>query len=375
MIKLTKTRFILCLAGAFMVGALIFGGLGAFFLNCGTSALSGNAKLAEIQKKIDEYYLFDYDKDELLDGLYKGYVGALNDPYSSYMNSEEYESYLTTTQGEYSGVGITFSMLDGKYCVVSVSEDSPAEEAGVKEGDIILLVDGQFYEDNDLMAAKIRGKAGSTVTLTMMSGKEKKEVTMTRREIKQKSISYEMIEDEMAYIEISQFSANTADDFNNALNAVTRKGAKSLILDLRNNGGGLVEQSVKIADQFLDKGVVCYIRDKDKNTDSYDAEDGKTKLKTVVLMNENSASSSEILAAALKDNGYDTVGTRTFGKGIIQTTLELKDGSVLKLTVMEYLSPDMHKIHEKGIKPEYKVKDNPKTKADEQLDKAKELLK
>lgn len=375
MIQLTKTRFILCMAGAFMVGALIFGGIGALLLNSGSAGLSGDDKLGEIQENINKYYLFDYDQEDLVDGIYRGYVNALDDPYSSYMNKKEYESYMTSTSGEYSGVGITFTVLNGKYSVIGVTKDSPAEEAGIREGDILLLVDGKEYSDQDIMASKIRGEEGTKVTLTIIHNKKEKEVTMTRREIRSESVSYKMLDADMGYIEISAFQSNTAEDFEKALNAVSRNGAESLVLDLRDNGGGLVDQCVEIADQFLDKGVVCYVKDKNGNTETYDAENGKTDLKTVVLINENSASASEILAGALKDNGYATVGTKSFGKGIIQTTLTLDDGSALKLTVMEYLSPEKHKIHKKGIKPEYKVKDKPKTDEDEQLEKAKDLLK
>ncbi|MDD4199937.1 MAG: S41 family peptidase [Eubacteriales bacterium] len=374
MIKITKTRFILFLTAAFMIGALIFGGAGALMLNSEGAIFSGNDKLAEIRKNIHDHYLFDYDEKELMDGLYKGYVDSLNDPYSSYMNKKEFESYMTTTKGEYSGVGITFTMVDGKYRVVGVTKDSPAEMAGIEEGDYILLVDGKEYADQDIMAAKIRGDEGTKVTLTMLHNKKEKEVTMIRQDIKQESVSYKMLDSETAYIGINQFVDNTSEDFEKALKAVTKNGVNYLILDLRDNGGGLVDQCVEIADWFLDEGVVCYIKDKKGDLGSFDAKNGKTELETVVMINENSASSAEILAAAMKDNGYDTIGTRSFGKGIIQNTITLKDGSALKLTIMEFLSPEKHKIHNKGIKPDYIVKDKKKTKEDEQLEKAKELL-
>lgn len=374
MINITKTRFILYLAGAFMVGALIFGGAGALMLSSNSSVIYGNDKLAEIQKNIDEYFLFDYQKKDLMDGMYKGYVSALDDPYSSYMNEKELQSYIVTSSGDYFGVGIDFIVSKGKYLIIGVTKNSPAEEAGVEEGDYILAVDGVKYEDKDVMASKIRGEEGTEVTIKILHNKQKKDITMTRREIKKESVSYKMLDEDMAYIEINSFINNTSSDFEKALNAVSRNGAKSLVLDLRDNYGGLVDQSVAIADHFIDKGVVCYVKDKKGNTEKYEAKEGKTNLKTVVLINENSASSSEILAAALKDNGYDIVGTKSFGKGVIQTTLTLKDGSALKLTVMKFLSPDKHIIHKKGILPEYKVKDKPKTEEDEQLEKAKELL-
>ena len=205
-------------------------------------------------------------------------------------------------------------------------------------------------------------------------GKEK-EIKLIRDKIILKSVTWEMLDDETGYIKISSFLENTGEDFDKALKDVEAKNAKGLILDLRNNGGGLVDQCVEVADEFLDEGVVCYVEDKNGKTETYDAADGKTNIPTVVLINESSASASEILAGALKDNGFDIVGTKSFGKGVIQTTLTMNDGSALKLTIMQYLSPDKHVIHEKGIKPTVKVKDKEETEADEQLEKAEDLLK
>lgn len=206
-----------------------------------------------------------------------------------------------------------------------------------------------------------------------MMGK-KKEVKLVRDDIVLQSVTWEMLDDSIGYIKISSFLNNTGADFKDALQAVEQKNAKGLILDLRNNGGGLVDQSVDVADEFLDEGVVCYVEDKNGKTETYNAYDGKTNIPAVVLINESSASASEILAGALKDNGFEIVGTKSFGKGVIQTTIEMEDGSALKLTIMQYLSPDKHVIHEKGIKPTVKVEDKEKTEADEQLEKAEELL-
>ena len=258
---------------------------------------------------------------------------------------------------------------------MSVAKNSPAEKAGVKEGDYILSVDGETYDDSEVMAAHIRGKKGTEVTLSIYHDEDIRDVKMERDDIVTESVSYKMLDGDIGYIEISEFVENTAEDFQKALNAMEKQGAKGLILDLRNNGGGLVDQCVAVADEFLDEGVVCYVEDKNGDTSTYDAEDGKTDLETVVLINEGSASASEILAGALKDNGFEVVGTKSFGKGVIQTTLDMDDGSALKLTIMRYLSPDKHVIHEKGIKPTVSVQDDEDTKADEQLEKAEELLK
>lgn len=376
MIQISKRRFILILIGIFMIGVLLMGSVCAFVMSSPGATSGGDGKLSEIQSYIDQYYLEDYDSDQLVEGAYKGYVEGLGDPYSAYMTKDEYESWEATATGNYSGVGITFTEDDqGNYTVLSVAKNSPAEKAGVKEGDYILSVDGETYDDSEVMAAHIRGKKGTEVTLSIYHDEDIRDVKMERDDIVTESVSYKMLDGDIGYIEISEFVENTAEDFQKALNAMEKQGAKGLILDLRNNGGGLVDQCVAVADEFLDEGVVCYVEDKNGDTSTYDAEDGKTDLETVVLINEGSASASEILAGALKDNGFEVVGTKSFGKGVIQTTLDMDDGSALKLTIMRYLSPDKHVIHEKGIKPTVSVQDDEDTKADEQLEKAEELLK
>ena len=183
-----------------------------------------------------------------------------------------------------------------------------------------------------------------------------------------------MLDDSTGYISISSFIESTGNDFKKALKDIEDKGAKNLVLDLRDNGGGLVDAAVEVADQFLDEGVVAYVEDKNKNRNDYDAEDGKTDLNTVVLVNENSASASEILAAALQDNGFKLVGQNTYGKGVIQSTAELSDGSAIKLTIMQYFSPDGNKIHKKGVKPDYEVKNEEDSSTDAQLEKALSLF-
>lgn len=373
---ISKTKYIISLAAVFVLG--ICGSAAGFFATGHTQKASpaDDDKLAEIQEYIDTYYLDEYDSDALAEGMYKGYVQGLEDPYSVYMDSEEYDSWKATATGDYSGIGVTFTEDDkGRYVILSVAPDSPAERAGIKEGDFILTVNGNEYEVSDVMAAEIRGKEGTEVTLEIYRNGEKKEYRITREKITTKSVEAEMLDDKTGYIKISSFVNSTGEDFERELKNIEKKGAESLILDLRDNGGGLVDQCVSVADQFLDEGVVCYVQDKNGNSETYDAEDGKTDLKTVILVNENSASASEILAAALQDNGYEIVGKNTFGKGVIQTTIEMSDGSALKLTIMEYLSPDKHKVNKVGVKPDYKVQDKESTDTDEQLEKAESLLK
>ena len=374
--NIKKKTFIFWLCAAFFAGIVLMGAVWATVISSPGKTLESDDKLSEIKGYIDKYYLNDYDEQDLIDGAYEGYVEGLGDPYSAYMPKEVYESWLTSATGNYSGVGITFTENEkGYFEVISVNPDSPADKAGVKPGDYILQVNGKTYTDSEIMASDIRGKKGTDVTLTISHDGKESDITLTRAKINVQSVTWKMLDDDIGYIEINSFIENTGKDFSEALDKVEAENAKGLILDLRNNGGGLVDQCVEVADEFLDEGVVCYVEDKNGNTDTYDAVDGKTKIPTVVLINEGSASASEILAGALKDNGFELIGTKSFGKGVIQSTLEMGDGSALKLTIMQYLSPDKHEIHGKGIEPSVDIEDDEDTEADEQLEKAEELLK
>ncbi len=370
--QISKKKLIALMIVAFVAGGIVMGTVSALVGSVGFG--SKYSKLNTIYSYIESSYYKDVDMDAAMEYAYKGLVAGLDDPYSAYMTKDEYDNWITGIQGEYSGIGVTFTQdMDGSYVVVSVEKDSPADKAGIKAGDLILKVNGETYEDMDLLANAIRGKEGTTVKLTYASEGKEKTVEITRQKIVQKSVSYEMIDAETAYIAITSFVENTTDDFKKALNTVEKKGAKKLLLDLRDNGGGLLTSCVEIADEFLDEGVVVYVEDREGKRTDYDAKDGKTDIKTVVLVNENSASAAEILAAALKDNGVKLVGQTTFGKGVIQSTAQLKDGSALKLTIMQYFSPDGNVIHEKGVAPNFKVKN--KGEIDNQLEKAKEISK
>ncbi len=332
-------------------------------------------KLQKLYRLIETSFYQDVDENALLEGAYKGMTEALGDPYSAYMNAEEYANWKTALQGEYSGVGVTFSQdADGNYVVVSVEQGSPADEAGLQTGDILLAADGKTYDNMDLLANAIRGDAGTQVELTYTRNGKENTVSMTREKIVQHSVSHKMLDQDTGYIAITSFMESTAEDFREALKAVTESGAKKLVLDLRDNGGGLLNACIDVADEFLDQGIVVSVEGKSQERMEYESKDGKTALKTVVLVNENSASAAEILAAALKDNGFALVGQTTFGKGVIQSTNELEDGSALKLTIMEYFSPKGNAIHEKGVVPNHEVKDDENTEIDEQLQKARELL-
>lgn len=387
--EIKKKRLVIYVVAAFLAGAAVTGGACAAVFNgaLGYVKVSKSqyddmsevyeryGKLGQLYDTITSSFYKEVDEDAMMEGAYKGLVAGLNDPYSSYMTAEEYETWVATATGEYSGVGITFTQdEDGNFVVVSVTDDSPAADAGIREGDIIKTVDGQEYSDLDVIGNAIRGEEGSEIEITYIRDGEEKSVTMTREKITQHSVEHRMLDGNIGYISISSFIETTGEDFSQALKELEEDGAQGLVLDLRDNGGGLVDACVQVADEFLDEGVVVYVEDRDGNRTDYDAKDGKTDLKTVVLVNENSASASEILAAALQDNGFEIVGQTTYGKGVIQSTAQLEDGSALKLTIMQYFSPDGNAINEKGVTPDHQVANEENSGEDAQLDEALSLF-
>lgn len=384
----TRSRTILKLLIGFIIGvcvasaviALMMFGIGNYTLvnkdvyKIQSEFYQEYKDLAAVDMAVDKMFYLDKKSDNQVDAACKGVVDSLGDPYSGYMNKDEFESFMATSMGSYSGVGITFSANEDKeYVIVSVTKGAPADKAGCKPGDILLKVDGKYYDDQDIFANKIRGDKGTTVKLTYSRDGEEKTVSIVRDTINQTSVEHKVLDDGTGYIAITQFIDKTSEDFDKALKDLESKGCDKLILDLRDNGGGFVDESVEIADEFIESGLITYTEDKAGNSDKYEAKPGATNMKTVVLVNENTASASEILAGALQDNGFKIVGTNTFGKGIIQSTMELEDGSAVKLTIAQYFTPNGNVVHKKGLKPDYVVKN--KGDKDKQLEKAESLLK
>lgn len=369
-----KKRLVIYLVVAFLAGATLASAGAMLIYNGKYQDYQKYDRLVELYSEIDSNYYKSIDEEEAVTGACKGLVEGLGDPYSSYMTEKEYSNYLTGVTGEYSGIGITLIEDETGFLVMSVEKNSPAEKNGIEAGYYIIAVDDKKYTNMESMASDIRGDEGTAVKIRYYNGESEKEETITREKIVKQSVDYKMLDENTGYIQVASFIEATADDFQKALKDIEGKGAKNLILDLRDNGGGLVQQSVDIADEFLDAGVVTYLKDKDNNRQDYKSEDGKTSLNTVVLVNENSASASEILAAALKDNGFKIVGKKTYGKGVIQGTSKLSDGSALKLTVAQYFSPDGHRVNKKGVTPDYPVDNEENSKTDAQLDKALSLI-
>lgn len=319
-------------------------------------------KLAAIEDVIEEYYYqdADIDVDAMTEGMYAGMVNSLGDPYSVYYTEEEWNDLMQETEGVYYGIG-AYLMIDpdtGFGKISGVIENTPAQEAGLRADDLLYLVDGVSTMGMDLseIVSMVKGEEGTTVHLTIYREGESDyvEVDVERRKIESPTVNYEMLEDDIGYIQITEFDEVTTDQFTEALAVIKGSGAKGLILDLRGNPGGSLSVVVDIAREILPKGLIVYTEDKYGQRDEYNC-DGKRELQLplVVLVNGNSASASEILAGAIKDYKKGVlVGTTTFGKGIVQRVLPLTDGTALKLTISSYYTPKGNNIHGVGIEPD-----------------------
>ena len=358
-----------------------------------TSSKEGNEianSISQYKSIIDKYYLGEVDEEKLKEGAIKGYIEGLDDPYTEYISKEDMEEYLDDTMGNFVGIGI-YMVKDeatNRIKVLAPIKGSPAEKAGVLAGDIIISVnDEEFTGDQfSVISTKIKGEEGSTVKLKVLRGKEEKEFEIKREKIVVNPVEGKVIENNIGYIAFSSFDENTSEEFKKKYEELASQGIKSLIIDLRNNGGGIVGEALEIADYCVEKDtILLYEVDKDNNEKVEKAKDGiLINMPTIVLTNENTASSSEILAGALKDLGKaKIVGTKTYGKGVIQSLLTLSDGSGIKITSEEYLTPNKTKINKVGIEPDETV-ELPDTvtnvlrveeKDDTQLQKAIQMLK
>lgn len=311
---------------------------------------------------IDKYYLGEVDEEKLKEGAIKGYIEGLDDPYTEYISKEDMQDYLDNTMGNFVGIGIYMvkNTEANKIQVLAPIKNSPAEKAGILPGDLIIAVDDIQYTAEDMSVAsnKIKGEEGTSVKVEILRGVETKTFELKRENIKVNPVEGKVLSNQIGYIEFSSFDENTAEDFKAKYEELQKQGIKSLIIDLRNNGGGIVDEALEIADYIADKGsVLLYEVDKNNKEEVKKSEnDPIINLPIIVLTNENTASSSEILAGALKDLGKaKIVGTKTYGKGVIQQVLTLSDGSGLKITSEKYLTPNKVEINKVGIEPDEKV--------------------
>lgn len=335
------------------------------------------SNLPKILDTIDKKSIFEFNEKNAKDAALKAVVDSIGDEYSEYLTKKETDEWESYLNGEFSGIGISFQKNDkGEYQVTEVFKDSPAEKSGIKIGDIILKVDGNLYKTSEEMSEHIRGESGTTVELILMRNNKEIKASITRETVKEKTVYAKVMDDGSGYIVIKSFEDGTAKEFETELSAFEKQGIKSMVIDLRDNGGGYIDEGMEIADRLLKEGTITYMEDVKGKRKYFNSDEKATKIKYVVLVNENTASTSEILTAAIKDNnGGKIVGSKTFGKGIVQETTKFKDGSSLKLTVLRYFSPKGKVIHKKGIKPDVEVKFDPSSGTDNQLEMAKSLLK
>ena len=394
--KVYKTIMIIVLT-AFITFMITTTGMFTYMQHGGKLAMLNNEKQDEIGRElakyrlmIDKYYLGEVDDEKLAEGAIRGYIDGLEDPYTEYISKEEMEEYMNEALGNYTGIGI-YMVKDkntNKVKVLTPIKGSPAEKAGILPEDIIIEVNGKEYSADEMeqMSKDIKGEEGTEVNLKILRKQEIIEVKIKREKVKMNIVEGKIIENNIGYINFTSFDETTAEDFKNKYEELNKKGIKSLIIDLRNNGGGLVDEAIKIADYITNKGdTLLYEVDKNNNQKTKKSEkDPIINMPIVVLTNQNTASASEILAGALKDLGKaKIVGTKTYGKGVIQQILSLKNGSGLKITVEEYQTPNHNKINKVGIEPDEKVelKEELKNKLvipekeDTQLKKAIEILK
>ena len=343
--------------------------------------------LKNFRRLIDNYYLGEIDEEQILDETIKGYVKGLGDEYSEYLTKEDWEEFETNALGNYVGIGIYMSLdKNNNVVVVSAISGTPAEAAGLKPEDIIVEVNGENVLGLSMeeVANRVKGEEGTKVQIKVARGEEYLDFEIERKAIKIYHVQGEVIENNIGYLFLETFDEGCADEFLAKYKELKSKGAEKIIIDLRYNTGGLVYEALQIADYMLDRDKTILItKDADGNEEITKTENFKTiDTDIVVLVNEYTASASEILAAGLSDNGEATiVGEKTYGKGVIQNAFPLADGSVLKLTVSEYLTPNGDKINKIGITPDVEVTIDPENKdangdvIDLQREKAVEILK
>lgn len=378
----------LCGALAVLLGLGLVSCAGRLPFFGGEEAVSQETKekLSGIQALIQKEYIGEVNEDALQTGICQGYVGALGDPYSAYYDEEQTSALMETTQGEYGGIGVVLTQdLDtGVTTASSVYEDSPAMKAGMKDGDIIYQVEGRDVSGMDLeeISGNIKGEKGTTVEITVLRGEDREEValTITRDTIQAETVKTRMLEDEIGYLAVSEFDSVTLEQYQEGLAELKAQGMEGLIVDLRGNPGGNLDTVCEILDLMLPEGLIVYMEDKDGNRQEFTSdEEQEVQFPLAVLVDGNSASASEIYAGAIQDYGIgQIVGTKTYGKGVVQTIYDLKDGTSLKLTVAEYFTPNGRNIDGEGITPDVEVayqRNENDPEADNQLERAVEVLK
>lgn len=371
-----------------LIAGLVSCGLraGSLGVSSGNRSQDTDKKMSVLKGLIDENYLGEVDTEKLEEGIYKGFISGLSDPYSVYYDEEETRMLLETTEGEYDGIGAVLSqdIKTGIVTLVQIYDGSPAMEAGLKDNDILYKVEDLEVTGKDLteVVSHIKGKKGTQVHLTVYRGDDREEITVTavRNTIEAQTIKYEMLEDQIGYVSVTEFDLVTYNQYEQALEDLKSKGMKGLVVDLRNNPGGNLSTVCEMLDLMLPEGLIVYTEDKNGNRQETKSDaERQFELPLTVLMNGNSASASEIYAGAIQDYGVGTiVGTQSYGKGVVQQIFDLRDGTCVKLTIAEYFTPEGRNINGKGITPDVEVEyeeNEEDPEADNQLDRAVEVLK
>ena len=376
-----------------LVTVLVFviGGLVAFSMlgkNTNLFSKATRTKLMMINQLLDKYYYDDIDDSDKIEGLYKGLVESANDPYTVYYTKDEFEDFQISTTGNYAGIGAVLqkNLTTGTVIINKVYEGSPAEKAGLRKDDEILYADDNDATKYDLdeFVEFIRGEAGTDVTIKYVRNGNEKTTVVTRDTITIPSVSYEMLDGNIGYIEITEFANNTETEFMNAINDLKSQGMEAVIFDLRSNGGGLVDTATAMLDDILPAGTTVYTVDKKGNRTDYSSDqENQLKIPTVVLISGYTASASEIFTGAVRDFTWGTIiGTKTYGKGVVQITVPLSDGSAVKVTTETYYTPKGDEIQGKGIEPDIELEyeflggeeDEYSLDLDNQVQKAVEVL-
>lgn len=336
-------------------------------------------KLNAIDSLLESFYFDDVDDETAANNIYKAYLETYGDKYTVYYTPEEYQSIVESTSGKFYGIGaVCQKNEDGTILIVDAYEDAPAYKAGIRDGDCVVKVDGKDISELDLSAAValIKGEKGTSVELEVRRSNQTFTVTIVRDEVKIQTVAYEMLENKIGYLNISQFDTVTTQQFKAALNDLQSQGMQSLIIDIRSNPGGLLDGVVDILDELLPDGLIVYTEDKEGNKKEYKGKNSnELNVPLAVLVNENSASASEIFAGAVQDYGKGRIiGTQTFGKGIVQTIRPLTDGSAVKYTIAKYFTPKGQDIHGKGVTPDQLVALPEDSETDTQLNAAIEYL-
>ncbi len=376
---MSKKKIAAVIAATAVVSSMLTVGGICYALSLTGQKIGDVLRFAGVMRFIESRYVTEIDSTKLMDGAINGMVQSLEDPHSIYLPPKMYRQFMDQTEGSFGGIGIYMGFKTGKVSVISVMDDSPAAKAGLQANDEILAVDGTPVTEMqpEEVAIHIRGQVGTEVTLSVhREGEENRDFTITRDTIQVKTAAGKMLEDGMGYIRIASFSEKTASEFENVYKSLENEGMKGLIIDLRENPGGLVTSCVEIANLVVPEGPVVSVVNRSGDKEEYTSDLKEEKYPIVVLIDGNSASAAEILAGALQDTKAGTlVGTQSYGKGSVQVIMPMFHDDAVKITIAKYYTPSGRSIDGVGIEPDVKVELRPEAASDVQLQKAEEILR